>query len=56
MLTLINYRIRSGVINMLIKPFTDSELIDIIFTQLKLGNLTQQSADNMINTTIALLP
>lgn len=41
---------------MLTKPFTDRELTDIVFEQLKLGNLTQQTSDNLINVALDLLP
>lgn len=41
---------------MLTKPFTDRELVDIIFTELKLGNLTQAKSDHLIKLSLFLLP
>ena len=41
---------------MLTKPYTDRELIDIIFAELRLGKLTQAKSDHLIKLALDLLP
>jgi len=40
----------------LTKPFTDRDLVDIIFTELELGNLTQAKCDHLVKLALDLLP